>query len=513
MTKQNDKNLNLLIAGFAIFKLLIHLFTNSNYGLHRDEFLYLAEGQHLAWGYMEVPPMIAFLAKIVLLFGDSVFMIRLFPTLIGSLTVALIGLLVKDLGGKRWAITFACLAFILAPAFLRSNWLFQPVSFNQFFWFLSTFWIIRIVKFENPKYWYFLGLTAGLGFLTKYSIAFFFMALIIAILLSPHRKWFATKYPYQALGIAVLIALPNFFWQYQHNFPVVRHMQELSETQLVNVDTFGFLIDQLIMLWATALIWVPGLFFLLFYKKFSAYRFIGIAFLILLFIILGLSGKSYYTLGAYSMLFVFGGLGLETFLKNKIFKISLVFVMVFFILGGLPLSLPILSMEKMEKYCNYLINEIGFDGPMRWEDGVIRALPQDYADMNGWEELAQKVGKVYHQLSDEEKSQCNILGLNYGAAGAINFYRKKYDLPEAYSRNSSFILWAPEDIQFNNQIMIDDQIQTGSDWFENMILVDSIEHPFARENGYIYYRSNPKIDVNAAWKEYIRERKEEFNLD
>ena len=513
MTRQNENGLYKLIAGFAIFKLLIHLFTNANYGLHRDEFLYLAEGQHLAWGYMEVPPMIALIAKIVSLFGESVFMVRFFPSLIGALTVALMGLLVKELGGKRWAIIFACLAFIVSPAFMRSNWLLQPVSFNQFFWFLSAFWMVKIVKYEDPKYWYFLGVTAGLGFLTKYSIVFFFAALIIALLISPHRKWFATKYPYLALGIAFLIASPNLFWQFQHNFPVVHHMQELAETQLVNVEISGFIFFQFINHWSGTLVWLPGLIFLLFSPKMKDFRFIGIAFLTLILIIIFLAGKSYYTIGAYTMLFVFGGIGLESVLKNKAQKITLATALVAFVIGVLPLSLPVLSMENMEKYCDFLITKIGLEGPMRWEDGKVRSLPQDYADMNGWEELAQNVSKVYHQLSDEEKSQCNILGASYGEAGAINFYRKKYKLPEAYSRNSSFVLWAPEDIQFNNQILIIDERQNGSDWFGNMELVDSIENPFARDKGYIYYRSNPKGDIQAAWKAYIRERKDEFNLD
>ena len=513
MTSQNENNLKILIAAFAILKLLIHFLTNTNYGLHRDEFLYLAEGQHLAWGYMEVPPMIAFLAWIVSLFGESIFAVRFFPALIGALTVWLIGLLVKDLGGKRWAIAFACLAFILAPAFLRSNWLFQPVSFNQFFWFLSAYWLIRLVKSENPKYWYYLGITAGLGFMTKYSIVFFLVALGIAFIFSPHRRWFTTKHPYIALGIAFLIALPNLFWQYQHNFPVVRHMRELSETQLINVNPTSFLINQFIMLWTATLVWLPGLCFLLFYKKFRDYRFIGITYLILLILILALSGKDYYTLGAYAMLFVFGGIGLESILKTKFSKIAVTFTMVFFIFGGLPLSLPVLSMEKMVKYCEYLINEIGLDGPMRWEDGEVYPLPQDYADMNGWEELAEKVNQVYQQLSEEDRSQCHILGMNYGVAGAINYYGKKYSLPEVHSLSSSFFLWAPEDIQFSNQIMIDDRIQSGSEWFENMVLVDSIEDPYAREKGYIYYRSDPKTDVSAVWKNFVRERKAEFNFE
>ena len=229
--------------------------------------------------------------------------------------------------------------------------------------------------------------------------------------------------------------------------------------------------------------------------------------------ILALGGKAYYTLGAYFILFVFGGLGLEMFLKRKIYKIAIAAAMPILLLGVLPLSLPLLPMQKMVSYCDYLINEIGLDGPMRWEDGIVRPLPQDYADMNGWEELVEKVSKVYHQLSEEEKSQCNILGANYGEAGAINFYRKKYNLPEAYSRNSSFVIWAPENDQFNNQIMIIDELQTGSDWFAKMVLADSIENPYALDKGYIYYRSNPKTDVEAAWKEYILERKGPFNFN
>ena len=163
----------------AIFKLLIHLLTNTNYSFHRDEFLYLAEGQHLSWGYMEVPPVIAVLGWLAQSLGGSLFMVRLLPALIGSLTVFLIGVMVRDLGGKKWAQIFACAAFILSPAFMRSNTLFQPVSFNQFCWFLSAFLIVRIIKTQDPKQWLYLGIAAGVGILTKYSIAFFFAAFFI----------------------------------------------------------------------------------------------------------------------------------------------------------------------------------------------------------------------------------------------------------------------------------------------------------------------------------------------
>ncbi len=132
---------NILIV-FCLVKLLIHLITNTNYNFHRDEYLYLALGNHLSWGYMEVPPVIAAIAKMAHLFGATLFITRLFPALIGCITVWLIGVMVRDMGGKKWAQVLACLAFILSPEFLRSNTLFQPVSFNQFCWFLSPFSIL-----------------------------------------------------------------------------------------------------------------------------------------------------------------------------------------------------------------------------------------------------------------------------------------------------------------------------------------------------------------------------------
>jgi hypothetical protein len=161
-----------LILGLALVKLMLHFFTNTNYGLHRDAFLYLALGDHLDFGYMAVPPLIALFAKITMtVFGDSVFAIRLFPALIGVASVVIVGMIVRLLGGRMWAILLACTAFIVSPAFLRSNTLFQPVSFNQFFWLLAIYFAIKLVQTKNPKFWLHIGVVCGLAFLNKYSLA------------------------------------------------------------------------------------------------------------------------------------------------------------------------------------------------------------------------------------------------------------------------------------------------------------------------------------------------------
>jgi len=503
-----------LIGALGLLKLLVHLLTNTNYGLHRDEFLYWDEGNHLSWGFMEIPPLTPALAWLASgLFGDSVFAIRLLPALAGVLTLLLIGWMIRDLGGKTWAILFGCFGFLLSLAFLRSNTLFQPVSFNQFFWFLTAFWLIRLVKTTDKKYWYFLGVTFGLGILAKYSIAFYGIGLFFGLLLSQHRRWLRKPQPYLALVIALLIASPNIFWQFQHNLPVVQHMQELSEQQLVHVDLMGFFTDQLLFHFAGVVVWVSGLYYLLFKSKYREYRFIGIAFLSTILLIALLQGKSYYTIGAFTPLFIFGGLALEEWVRTIYKRIILLTALIIFTLPILPYSLPLLPPEQMKAYGQFMADQFGFRSPLKWEDGQYYSLPQDYADMNGWEELAQKVSKHYHQLSESEQQSCHILGGSYGHAGSLNYYRKQYQLPEVHSFNGSYIIWSPAKIKYDRQFMIVEEKQDSSTWFKSMILVDSIEDPNARDKGYIYYRTIPRRDVSEAWEEVMREEKERFNFE
>ena len=171
-----------LILFFVFLHLIIHLLTNTNYGFHRDEFLYLEMGKHLAWGYMEVPPFIAILSAIANFLGSSLFVVRLFPTIAGAIVIFLIGKLAKDLGGKKWGIIIACSGYLLAAAYLRTNMLFQPVSFNQMFWVITAYLSIQLVRTENPTYWYGIGFSIGIGFLTKYSIVFLIVGLFFGLI-------------------------------------------------------------------------------------------------------------------------------------------------------------------------------------------------------------------------------------------------------------------------------------------------------------------------------------------
>jgi len=448
MLKKFNQTERYIIFGFAAVKLLVHFLTNTNYTFHRDEFLYIDDGNHLAWGFLEVPPLTPLFGKILTtIVGDSVFGVRLLPALVGALMIFLSARIVKELGGGKWGIIFACTSFLTSLAFLRTNTLFQPVCLDQLWWVVMLLLALLIVKYHRKTDYLLLGIAGGLGWMTKYSIVFIAIALVLGILVTMQRKRVSVKYLSMSLGIAFLIAIPNLIWQYTHNFPIVQHMDELSRTQLVHVDPAEFLIGQVLMQFAGVGIWFAGVVWLLFSKSAHQYRFLGWTYVFLIGLLLALSGKDYYTLGIYPVMMAAGGVAIEQWIKNRVVRYVLLTTLVVLNIFVLPMGVPVLSVERMVTYCKYL--EI-FGIEQRWEDGEKYPIPQDYADMQGWEEPVATVAKHYHALPEEKKATCLIFGAGYAHVGPLNYYRRKYNLPEAYSLDASYVFWVSDSLKFDN---------------------------------------------------------------
>ncbi len=470
-----------LIIFFALLKLLIHFLTFSNFELHRDSYLYYAQSEHLAWGYVAVPPFIAVIGKFAtFIFGNTVFGLRFFPALFGAFNVVLIGMAVRELGGKKLAIALASLAYILSPSFLHVNTLFQPVTTNHFFWILSGYLILLMIKKDNPKIWIWLAIVFGIGFLNKYSIVFFYAAFAISLVLTKHRKLYFSKYFLYSVVIGMLIILPNLNWQYQNNWPVLMHMAELRETQLVHVNLSDFILSQLLMNVQAGLIWVGALVILLFYKKERHFQLFGFIYLAVILLLIFGSGKGYYSLGIYPILFVFGAYFIEKYIKKYLIYVFsfLVISMAFSLYMSISFDgIPITTFEKA-------FNE----GAYTWEDGVAHDIPQDMADMTGWKEIGQKVSEIYLNLSEEDKDNCDIFCYHYGQAGAVMFYGKKHHIPQPTSFNGSFVFWAPDSL--SNDYVI--WVHTGNEpnpepelqrYFESYELMVTIDDRYFREDG------------------------------
>ncbi|HEY5407502.1 MAG TPA: glycosyltransferase family 39 protein [Ginsengibacter sp.] len=478
---------NGLIFLLALIKFILpYLLQSSYYEPHRDEFLYLAQGYHLAWGFMEVPPMLSIFAWLTHLFGDGMFWIKFWPNIFGVLTFIVSAKIIQKLGGGLFAIFLVFLPFVFG-AYLRLFFLFQPNTPEVFFWTMIAYSVLRYIQTEKNKYLYFLGVSIGLGMLGKYSVAIFTVSMLAGLLLTRQRKIFANKHLYYAAIIALLIFLPTALWEYNHHFPIVVHMKELTQTQLQYVSPKSFLIDQLLMNLSCVFIWLAGLYFATFSFKGKKYRAFGLAYLFVILILVVLHGKNYYALGVYPILFAFGAYHLEKFSEQRSVVWRYVFVIIPFLLGItiVPISLPVAKPAALAHY--YEKMHTARYGALKWEDLQNHPLPQDFADMLGWEEMTQKMAKAYNSLDSNEKAHTFLFCDNYGEAGAVNYYRHKYNLPEAYSDNGSFLYWMPRNVHLDNLILItDDQEEMQHPfvkYFRSAVVTDSVTNIYARERG------------------------------
>ena len=487
MIKSNTRNTNRLILFLALVKFVLPFLLQSNYyEPHRDELLYLAEGRHMAWGYMEVPPLLSVFAWLVHACGNGMFWIKCWPSLFGALTFILVAKTIVSLGGKWFALLLGFLPFVTG-GYLRVHFLFQPNFLEIFFWTTIAWSMIRFIQTGQQKWLYIFGAGIGLGMLSKYSVSFFVVSILVGLLLTRQRKIWLNPHLYGAALLAFLIFLPNLLWQYHHHFPVVFHMKELQRTQLQYVSPANFFIDQLIMNFPCVFIWITGLYFVSFVRPASQYRFIGWAYLLVIVLLLAGHGKGYYALGAYPILFAFGAYRLEQLTAVRFRFWRYAFVLVAVVLGYLviPVALPIFAPDRLAAY--YERKKIKNTGVLKWEDMKDHPLPQDFSDMLGWQEMAQKMGAAFNTLDSNEKKRTLVFCDNYGQAGAVNYYGNKYQLPEAFSDNASFLYWIPAKLDFDNLVLLtDDEHEMQHPFIKNFasaVLTDSITSRYAREKG------------------------------
>lgn len=509
-----QKGIRLLYV-LALIKLVIPFFLqHSVYQPHRDEFLYLAEGRYPAWGYMEVPPLLSVFAWITNHLGAGMFWIKIWPALFGALTFLLVGKIILSLGGRTFALLLGWMPFML-DGYMRLFFLFQPNFLEVFFWTAIGFCLVRFFQYNKTRWLYLLGICAGLGMLSKYSVAFFLVAIAAGVLLTSQRRIFANKHLYGAALVSLVIFLPNIIWQYNHLFPVVTHMQELKEQQLQFIDPFDFLISQVMMNLPCVFIWLAGLYFVMFTKAGAPFRFYGWAYFAVIALLMALHGKDYYALGVYPLLFAFGAVQLEkvTQVKFRVLRIVMVGYAVALGLFAMPLIMPLAQPETLAAY--YKATGLDKTGSFKWEDLEYHPLPQDFADMIGWHEMTAKAAAVYNSLPEAEREQTFIYCRGYYSAGALNYYGKQYGLPEVYSDNASFLFWMPEKYNVRHLLLVGHNIPEKDDvvfqQFEKMTVKDSLVYQLFRENGikFILFE-NGNDSVNAIIERGVAGLKKEF---
>jgi len=497
---------------FMVAELLVHLLTSTNYELHRDEMLYFNMADNPAAGYLTVPPVTGLLAYLVKnIFGYSVFGIRLFPALLSTATLYLIARIVRDLGGAITALVVSSVTYLVMPGYLLIFSLFTPNAIEIFLWSLIIYLIFRLTVTGNPRLWLWIGIVTGIAFNTKYSVVFPAFAFLISMLVFRRFKLIFSPWILAGLSIGILLIIPNIIWQYNHNWPVLFHMEELKKTQLSNLSYFHFFIDLFSLNSMFLLVWMIGLGYLLFSGEMKNIRFIGLATVLVFGLFILMKGKAYYAMGLIPFLIACGGRFIEKYIKQNYILIPAMIVVTLYGLISLPFVLPVLSFPGLEKYSE--ITGKWVSAPfMRWEDGKEHQVSQVYADMTGWKELAENVASVYHNLDSEDQKKCTIYcQRNYGYAGAIHFYGHPYHLPEPVTFLESYVFWAPDSIAGEPIIYIYYNSDEMQPHFKNIKETGTVDDPWFRESGLkVYLCTDLKTDVQEVYRKLAQNEKSKF---
>ncbi len=488
-------------------KILIHLYTNAfaSYGIFRDELYYLACASRPDMGYVDQPPLSIFILGISrLIFGDSLFAIRLLPAIAGALTVFVTGLMVKKMGGGMLSITIASLAVIFAPIYLGMNTFFSMNAFDILLWATAFYLIILTIKEDKPNLWIWLGVVLGLGLMNKIGFLWLGFGLIVGLLIT-YRNKLLTKKPWITAGIAFILFLPFIIWNATHDWAHIEFIQNAQMYKYSEITRGDFIIWIFILMNpASAIIWILGLYYLFFNKEGKQFKILGIIFFVT-FLILFISGKSKseYLSPAFTPLFAAGGIILEQINQRKVWKWLKYVVIIPLVSSGIvtaPLALPILPVET---YINYAA-AIGF-GPTTAENKELAELPQFYADMFGWEELAKNVSTVYQQIPEDEKDNSLVYANNYGDAGAIEYYSEKYPLPRVISAHNNYWIWGWDYLneEIKNVIIIGGNREDHLDSFEEVekVLIHKVKYSMPYENNLpIFICRKLKRDVRQIWE-------------
>jgi Dolichyl-phosphate-mannose-protein mannosyltransferase len=401
----------------------VHIATNGRYGFHRDELQFLSDAWHLDWGYVSYPPLTPFIQRIGLnLFGLSLIGLRMFSVIAQAVVIVVSGLMARDLGGGRLAQVITASGVALSPLPIFEATEFQYTSFGFLWWVVVSWFTIRLLKTENPRYWLAIGAALGLGLLTKYSVVFFIAGILVGMAFSPSRRYFASKWFWSGVALTLIIFLPNLIWLVHHDFISYKFLQHIHTRDVGEGRADGYLVYQFLVcanLFSVP-VWLIGLYA---YLRDRRYRMIAFMYLVPFVVFWIDKGRFYYVAEAYPMLIAMGAVTSERWLARiptwaqrtveVVLFAGLFACGAYFFAGWVPLA---------------------SSGPLR--DFALKHS-EDLREEIGWDELVKSVATVRDSLPADQQANVGILAGNYGEQGAIELFGPAYHLPPPISMTNS----------------------------------------------------------------------------
>ena len=499
----------LWLAGFfAALTFLIHFVSSLwgshlGYGFFRDELYFLVCGHHLAWGYVDMPPLTALQARLAeTLFGLSPTGIRIFSFLAGSITVGLTGLLTWQLGGRRTAQALAMMAVLACPVFLATANFLSMNSFEPCFWLGALLVVLRLADgTSSPRAWLLFGLLAGLGIENKHSTVFFLVALLLGLILSPQRRILWTKGCAAGVAVLILVALPNFIWQWVHHFPTYELLSNIAHSDKnIKLPPLAFLRQQANMLLIfSAPLWIGGLAWLAFARIARPSRFVVFTYLLFLGMMMAMHAKDYYVAPIYPVLFAAGAVALGQMIRRSWLPIAYTVILgILLCFATAPVMLTILPPDKYTAYAAHLgannVKSEKFASP----------LPQFLSDRFGWPQMVEGFAERYNALPPDVRAQTAIFCRNYGEASAVNILGPKYGLPTAISGHQNYFYWGWNGYTGESVLTLGDDPKDYTDSYAEVIDLGPFDAPWIMDFEHLHYLwlRHRKRSYEADWPQF-----------
>jgi hypothetical protein len=485
----------------ALTTLLIHILSDDQYGYFRDELYSIACSKHLAWGYVDQPPfseLILFISGHLI--GYSLFALRFLPAVCAALVAFLVGLIARQMGGGRWAQMLAVTAFIVGGVYLAIDNYYSMNCFDHLFWALAILILVRILKDGDSRLWLLFGLVAGVGLENKYSMGFLGLGLIAGLALTPARRHFRDKWLWLGGAMATLIFLPHVLWEALNHFPTAEFIHNVTTIKNLPMTPWAFLRESALEVNPCTLpVWLGGLIYLFISREGRRFQVLGWIYLVVLGILLSTHSKPYYFAPAFLIVLPAGGVAIEGFIAQRGWnwlKPAYLSVLGLTGIALAPLVLPVLPVKTFIQYQS----RVGIRPSVGERGAQSTQLPQMYADMFGWPEMAAQMAEIYDHLAPEEKVDCVIGASNYGEAGAIDFFGKPYGLPNAISSHNNYWFWGPGDKPGKVLLVIGGSKEGYERMYEDVKEVATFQHPYSRESGTrIYLCRKPRHTLQEIW--------------
>lgn len=412
----------------AVARVVLHTATNGQYGFHRDELQMLDDARHLDWGFVVYPPIVPLLARLeLILFGTSLVGFRLLAAVAVSAAMVIAGLMAKELGGGRREQMLAAIATVISPVSLAQGAVFQYVSFDYLWCVLLTYFLVRLLKTEDARWWLAIGASVGLGMQTKYTMAFFATGVVVAVVLTPARRYLTSGWLWAGVAVSLVIFLPNLVWQTQHHFVSLEFLKHIHARDVSQGRTRGFLLEQFLLCvnpFTIPLVFL-GLWFYFVREEGRRFRALGWTYLATLALFMVAKARFYYLAPMYPVLLAAGSVLWGRWVRSLRPASSWVAEGVLW--AGMAVGAGTFALITMP---------VAPVGSAVWK--FTSKVHDQFREEIGWTDLAQTVARVYESLPVEERSRTGILTGNYGEGGALNLYGPAYGLPRAMAGTNSF---------------------------------------------------------------------------